>query len=108
MNVNVPNLVKAAVPESEGRNARIISQNSTTHRDPGFLSSDFPRSSPKLYLTSASDDFDELTLSEWQDEGFEVEFIPLGNSKEQYLDRLRGLSKEDLGPGETFGIVGEL
>lgn len=107
MNINVPDLVKAAVPEGEGRNVQIISQNGSDSRDPGFLSSNFPRSSPKLYLTSESDDFDEITLAEWQDEGFDVEFLSMGNGGDEYLGKLRALGKKGMGPGEKFGIVGK-
>ena len=107
MNVSdIPNLVKAAVPESKGRNVRIISDNRPSHRDPGFLSKDFPRSPPKLYVTAEDDDFDELTLAEWRDEGFDVEYIPMGNGGEEYRQKIRSLSKRKMDPCTTFGIVG--
>lgn len=106
MNVDIPGLVKAAVPESEGRNARIITQSGSNYRDPGFLSKDFPHSPPKLYLTAETDDFDELTLSEWRDEGFNVEYLPLGDDGAEYRRRLQVLAKKDMGPCETFGIIG--
>ncbi|KAH7142908.1 hypothetical protein B0J13DRAFT_476291 [Dactylonectria estremocensis] len=105
MNINIPNLIKAAVPESEGRNARIISDNGPNHRDPGFLSSGFPRASPRLYLTAESDDFDDLAFAEWRDEGFDVEYIPMENGGDEYLRKLRALSRKNMGPCETFGIV---
>lgn len=108
MNVDIPNLVKAAVPESEGKNARIISQSGPNHRDPGFLSKDFPHSPPKLYLTAETDDFDELTLAEWRDEGFHVEYLPLGDDGEEYRRKLRALAKKDMEPCKTFGIIGKL
>lgn len=107
MNIDVPKLVKAAVPEAEGRNARIISENHPNHRDPAFLSKDFPHSPPKLYLTAESDDFDPLTLAEWRDEGFNVEYMPMGNGGDEYRNKLRTLSKKKMDPCQTFGIVGE-
>ncbi len=106
MNVDIPNLIKAAVPESEGRNARIMSSNGPNHRDPGFLSKDFPRSPPKLYLTAESDEFDELTLAEWRDEGFDVQYISIGSGGDGYQEKLRALSRKKLGPCEAFGIIG--
>jgi hypothetical protein len=106
MNVDIPKLVKAAVPEAEGRNARIISEHRPNYRDPGFLSKDFPRSPPKLYVTAETDDFDPLTLSEWRDEGFNVEYISMGAGREEYRRKLVSLSRRKMDPCETFGIVG--
>ena len=109
MNINVPNIVNAALgDDAKNRNVRVISDN--MHRgiqnDPGFLSKDFPRGSPKLYFTAESDDFDELTLAEWRDEGFDVEYVPMRDDLDDYRRRLEGLSRKRLGPCETFGIVG--
>ena len=108
MNIDIPNLVKSAVPESEGRNARIVSDNwpRSNYRDANFLSSGFPRAKPKLYITAESDDFDELTLAEWRDEGFDVEYLPMGDAN-KYRGKLRSLSKKKMAPCETFGIVGK-
>jgi hypothetical protein len=106
MNINIPNLVKAAVPESEGRNAQIISDNRPNYRDPGFLSQDFPRSPPMLYLTAETDEFDDLTLAEWRDEGFNVEYLPMGNGGNEYRRKLQALWRKNMGPCETFGIIG--
>jgi hypothetical protein len=107
MNINAANLIKAAVPESEGRNARIISQNMSDFRDPNFLSSDFPRKSPKLYLTAESDEFDAVTIAEWRAEGFDVEYLPMGNGGDEYLQKLRGLRGNQTSSFETFGIIGK-
>lgn len=108
MNIDIPKLVKAAVPDSEGRNARIVSDNwnRPVHRDPNFLSKDFPRGRPKLYISAESEEFDQLTLDEWRDEDFDVEYLPMGGNAKEYRDKLRSLSKTNMGPCETFGIVG--
>ncbi|KAL5591535.1 hypothetical protein FOVSG1_010424 [Fusarium oxysporum f. sp. vasinfectum] len=105
MNINIPNLIKSAVPEAEGRNVQIISDNRTNHRDQNFLSGDFPRNPPKLYITGENDDFDEVTLAEWRDEGFDVEYISMESCGDGYLKKIKSLSKENLGPCEKFGIV---
>ncbi|KAH8880945.1 dienelactone hydrolase [Thozetella sp. PMI_491] len=105
MNIDIPKLVKAAVPEAEGRNARIISEHHTNYRDPGFLSKDFPRSPPKLYVTAETEDFDPLTLSEWRDEGFNVEYIAMGAGGDEYRRKLVSLSRRKMDPCETFGII---
>ncbi|KAF6829608.1 dienelactone hydrolase [Colletotrichum musicola] len=107
MNVDVQKIVKAAVPESEGRNVRIVSDNMTrsNYRDQNFLSSNYPRSRPKLYITAESDEFDQSTLAEWRDEGFEVEYLSMGPSADEYRRKLRMLSKKKMDPCATFGIV---
>ncbi|KAL0769510.1 hypothetical protein CaCOL14_008818 [Colletotrichum acutatum] len=107
MNIDIPKLVKAAVPDSEGRNARIVSDNwnRPVHRDPNFLSKDFPRGRPKLYISAESEEFDQLTLDEWRDEDFDVEYLPMGGTAKEYRDKLRSLSKTNMGPCETFGIL---
>ncbi|VUC31436.1 unnamed protein product [Clonostachys rosea] len=106
MNVNVPDLIKSAVPESKGRNVQIISQNGPNHRDPNFLSSDFPRSPGKLYITAETDDFDPTTIEDWRNEGFDVEYISMESCKKYgYLDKIKSLSKQKMGPCDKFGII---
>jgi hypothetical protein len=109
MEINFPNLVNAALPDRDkkGRNAIILSNNmSSNHNEQGFLSSNFPRSPPKLYITAESDDFDDLTLRAWRDEGFNVEYLSLGAGGAEYRARLASLrTQADLGPCETYGIV---
>lgn len=110
MNVNVPDLIKAAVPESKGRNVQVLNDNMTgnNYRDKNFLSSDFPSNPPKLYVTGESDEFDQLTLAEWRAEGFDVEYISMESHGNGYLRKIKSLSKENLRPCEKFGIIGEL
>lgn len=108
MNINVPNLIKSAVPDSEGRNVQVLSDNTTNHRDQNFLSSDFPRSPPKLYITGDIDDFDQVTLAEWRDEGFDVEYISMESYGNGYLRKIKSLCQEDIGPCKKFGIIGRL
>jgi hypothetical protein len=107
MNMDTAKLIKAAVPEAEGRNARILSQNVSDHKDPNFLSQDFPRQPPRLYITAESDDFDAVTIAEWQAEGFDVQYLPMGNGGDEYLKKLKGLKGNETTTFETFGIVGE-
>ncbi|KAI2614779.1 uncharacterized protein GGS25DRAFT_517633 [Hypoxylon fragiforme] len=95
------------MPNRGNGNIGIISSSGggLNHNDPGFLSSDFPQSPPKLYITAESDEFDLLTLSEWRDEGFNVEYISMGNGGNEYRSRLESLSKANWGPCETYGII---
>jgi hypothetical protein len=108
MNINVPNLVNAALPNRSGRLVQVDASTPLNHNDPGFLSTNFHKDPPKLYITAESDEFDAETLNEWTAEGFNVEYISMGNGGRDYRMRLRMLSKQDLGPCETFGVVGEL
>lgn len=111
--INVPNLVQKALPkESRNKNVAILNDNWTgpkngmNHNDPNFLSDDFPRNPPKLYITSEDDEFDDQTLADWRDEGFNVEYLPMGTDGDAYKRALRTLHrKANLGPCETFGIV---
>ncbi|KAI2633567.1 NTF2-like protein [Hypomontagnella submonticulosa] len=94
------------MPDRGDRNVGIISSSSGPgHNDPGFLSNDFPRSPPKLYITSEDEEFDLVTLAEWRDEGFEVEYVPMGAGGNEYKMKIESLSRAKLGPCETFGIV---
>ncbi|KAI8957321.1 hypothetical protein F5Y11DRAFT_360939 [Daldinia sp. FL1419] len=94
------------MPNRGNGNVGIISSNlGPNHNDPGFLSSDFPRSAPRLYVTAESDEFDLQTLNEWRDEGFNVEYIPMGDGGNEYRIKLESLAKGNLGPCETYGIV---
>lgn len=110
MEINVPgfNNLNVTLPErTKGKNAVVLSQHGPNHNDPSFLSDDFPRNPPKLYITAESDDFDLLTLQEWRDEGFQVEYIPMGKGGDDYVWKLERLAKKNLEPCETFGIVGK-
>ncbi|KAI1109581.1 hypothetical protein F5Y14DRAFT_21888 [Nemania sp. NC0429] len=109
MQVNVPNLINAALPERDtrNRNAIILSQNdggtTSTNSSQNFLSGSFPRSPRTIFVTAESDDFDEDVLAAWRAEGFEMQYFGLGGA---YRDTLATLKdRAHLGPCETFGIV---
>lgn len=106
MEINIPGIVNAAMPNRGNRNIGIISSNGLNHNDPGFLSSDFPQSPPKLYITSEDEEFDLSTIKEWRDEGFNVEYVPMGAGGKEYRMKLDSMSRTNLGPCETYGIVG--
>jgi hypothetical protein len=100
------NVINARAP---GRNAVLVSQHGPNYRDPGFLSKDFRQtfhSSPKLYITAESDDFDAETLAQWRNAGFRVEYLPMGKGGKAYRKQLEFLFKKELEPCETFGIIG--
>ncbi|KAI0467651.1 hypothetical protein F4859DRAFT_525086 [Xylaria cf. heliscus] len=110
MNINVPNLIDAAFPgrDTRNRNAIILSENSgPNHNEDGFLSTSFPRSPRKLFVTAESDDFDEGLLRALRAEGFAAQYLGLGDaSDDDYRRRLAGLKDiAGLGPCETFAVV---
>lgn len=71
-----------------------------------FLSSDFPRNPPRLCLTAESDEFDEQTLQDWQAEGFDASYLPMGKGGEKYRESLDSLSR-GLTVGQSYAIIGK-
>lgn len=119
MEINVPNLINAALPERDtrNRNAIILSSNDGASRSStssqNFLSGSFPHGPRTLFVTAESDDFDEDTLAAWRAEGFKTQYFGLGGEGSgsgraggNYRDTLASLKdRAHLGPCETFGIV---
>ncbi|GAW23394.1 hypothetical protein ANO14919_129530 [Xylariales sp. No.14919] len=115
MEINFPNLVNTALPDrnggdnARGRNAIVLSQNAgPNHNEQGFLSTQFPRSARKLFVTAEGGAFDEGVLRAWRDEGFEVRYVAFDAraGEPAYRSTLAGLrGAADLGPCETFGVV---
>ncbi|CAO2652598.1 Nn.00g008810.m01.CDS01 [Neocucurbitaria sp. VM-36] len=68
----------------------------------GWLS--FKHSTPMLYITAEDDDFDIETMKAWRDEGFIVEYIPLGKGGKQYVQTLHRLG-DRMSVGERYAIV---
>ena len=58
-----------------------------------------------LYITAEDEEFDIETMKAWRDEGFIVEYIPLGKDGKQYVQTLHKLG-DKMGIGERFAIVG--
>ncbi|EMD94770.1 hypothetical protein COCC4DRAFT_203593 [Bipolaris maydis ATCC 48331] len=68
----------------------------------GWLS--FRSSTPLLYITAEDAEFDVHTMKAWRDEGFVVEYIPMGNGGKQYVQTLHKLG-ENMSIGERYAIV---
>ncbi|KAG9192305.1 hypothetical protein G6011_11039 [Alternaria panax] len=68
----------------------------------GWLS--FRSSTPVLYITAEDAEFDMETMKAWRDEGFVVEYIPLGKGGKQYVQTLHKLG-DKMGIGERYAIV---
>lgn len=69
-----------------------------------FLNSQL--STPRLCITSEEDEFDAETIRNWQNEGFDVTYLPLNNGGKEYSSRLEAV-KEGLGVGEQYAIIGK-
>lgn len=114
MDATVPGFNKmnlgGVLPErAKGKNAVVLSQNSgVNHNDPNFLSDNFNRNPPRLFITAEDKEFDIETVNEWQSEGFQVQYVPMGKGGDSYINKLERMGKKKLGPCETFGIVGKL
>ena len=72
-----------------------------------FLTS-FNRSVPKLFITAETDtvdEFDQVTLQHWHEEGFDVTYVPMGKGGKGYVEKLKSIPNS-LPLGEYFGIIG--
>ncbi|KAF2271870.1 uncharacterized protein EI97DRAFT_496990 [Westerdykella ornata] len=68
----------------------------------GWLS--FSHSTPLLFITAEDDEFDLETLRAWRDEGFAVQYLPMGKGGKTYVNTLRHLG-DNLSIGERYAIV---
>ena len=74
-----------------------------------FLTS-FNTTTPRLYITAETDtieEFDQITLKHWREEGFDVIYLPFGQGGKAYVKELEGI-KDSLRLGDSFGVVGGL
>ncbi|KAJ5179024.1 hypothetical protein N7492_002234 [Penicillium capsulatum] len=58
----------------------------------------------RVCITAETGEFDGETIQNWQDEGFDVIYLPLNGGGKDYESRLRGV-KEGLGVGENYAVV---
>ena len=61
---------------------------------------------PRIVLTSDTDDFDDTIVSHFQAEGFQISYLEYDGNKEKYLAKLQHL-QDPLELGENYAIVGE-
>lgn len=63
---------------------------------------------PKLYITAETEsaqDFDQECLKQWQEEGFDVTYIPMGAGGSAYSQHLKAIP-DTIPLGDNFGIIG--
>lgn len=71
----------------------------------GFLYNSGSRTA-RVCITAETEDFDKETLRSWQDEGFDVIYIPYDVGDKEYSGRLKTV-KEGLGVGENYAVIGK-
>ena len=64
-------------------------------------------SQPLLVLTAEGSDFDPVTIKNWKDEGYQVNYLPYNGNKKEYMMELQHLA-DPLELGEKYAIVGLL
>jgi len=72
-----------------------------------FLSS-FGKTTPRLYITAETDtiqEFDQITLKHWRDEGFDVIYLPFGQGGKAYRKELEAI-KDNMSLSNSFGMIG--
>src|ERR1700750_393267 len=72
----------------------------------GFLTS-FNTTTPRLYITAetnTAEEFDQVTLKKWTDEGFDVSYLPYGNGGASYVNRLKDISRKSH-LGDSFAVI---
>ncbi|PSN64712.1 NTF2-like protein [Corynespora cassiicola Philippines] len=69
----------------------------------GFLS--FNKAPPRIYLTAPTPHASEKTLLAWEEEGFDVTYLPYSDSSEDSYTRTLKTLHADLNLGETYAIV---
>ena len=73
----------------------------------GFLPSFSTTASPaKLIIPAETDDFDQVTLQDWRNEGYDVTYLPLNNGGKAYTNQLRSIG-DQLSVSESYAIVGK-
>ncbi|CAG7955965.1 unnamed protein product [Penicillium salamii] len=58
----------------------------------------------RLCITAESEEFDMDVIKSWQDEGFDVVYLPYNGGGKDYGRRLQSV-KDGLGVGENYGVV---
>lgn len=75
--------------------------------DPSSIRTDsFPESKvAHLVLAAETEDFDEETMQQWVDEGFDVRYVPFLGGGDDFIKRIH-FTGDTFGPSEQYAIVG--
>lgn len=59
----------------------------------------------RLCITAETEDFDMEIIKNWQEEGFDVLYLPYNGGGKDYARRLQSV-KDGLGVGENYAVIG--
>jgi hypothetical protein len=59
----------------------------------------------RVCITAETPDFDTAFIRQWQDEGFEVMYLPYNGGGKEYTSQLKSV-KEGLGVGVNYAVIG--
>jgi hypothetical protein len=74
-------------------------------QDPSFFNSLNKSKIVHVIIAADSDDFSEEVTEQWQAEGFNVIYVPLGNGGKDFLARIK-YTGDNIGVGEQYAVVG--
>lgn len=60
----------------------------------------------RVCITAETAEFDSETIRNWQDEGFDVIYLPFNGGGKEYENQLKSV-KEGLGVGENYAVIGK-
>lgn len=76
---------------------------------PGLTSGGFlynnGNNNARLCVTAETEDFDMEIIKNWQEEGFDVVYLPYNSGGKDYARRLQSV-KDGLGVGENYAVIG--
>lgn len=81
------------------------SNGNTRRSGTSTMSFGWDNAQPRIYVTSDTEDFDEEILAHFQEEGFQVSYLPYGGNHAAYQRQLQHLA-DNLELGESYAIVG--
>lgn len=92
-----------AEPGESGRLKKEIRRRMTGHRSVKF---EWQTIQPRLIVTSDTDDFDEIIMSHFQQEGFQISYLAYDGNRKTYQNALDHLA-DGLDLGDRYAIVGK-
>ena len=60
---------------------------------------------PRVLLSSTSDDFDPVVVRRWREEGFAISYLPFNGNPKDYVSDLKSVA-DRLDFGEKFVLIG--
>lgn len=74
-------------------------------QDPSFFNALNKSKVVHIILAGESEDFADEVIKQWQSEGFNVTYVPLGKGGKDFVARIKSAG-ENTGVGEQYAVVG--